>query len=327
MAASTLPDKALPCEALLACEAPGRARKPMIFRVHRVLPAALKDHIVSRGLQFSNKESPALPCLVARMMVKEIQSHAARAATGALAASALWGSLSAAFAQPPPPPPTFATTRANASMSPAQSGAARYMDMGSDRNTGFVLEQRGSVVLLQVDGSDEIFSLMPMPGPRGDTFFIDFRGRTLIKVTQGGSVVSYLHNTSGAPADPAGRVPALSQPAMTASLDAMRARAASDLSKLAGHEVTIWGTQSFGSNEAWAADALSILVLGVRNANGLAGKAAARVEKVTLVRAKTPRVTFSDGELTVQVNPDDGWAGRVTPEAITAALTSARNAG
>ena len=57
------------------------------------------------------------------------------------------------------------------------------------------------------------------------------------------------------------------------------------------------------------------------------GKAATKIDKVTLVRAKTPKVTFKDGELTVHVNPDDGWSGRVTPEAITNALTSARNAG
>lgn len=262
------------------------------------------------------------------MMVKELHAvPAARAAAAALAAAIAFGFAAPAFAQQQPPPPTFATTRSNASMSAAPTSGTRYLDMGSDQNTGFVLEQRGSVVLLQVDGSNEILSLMPVPGPGGATFFMDYKGRTLIKVTQGGSVVSYLHNTTGAPADPAGRVPALSQPAMTASLDSMRSRAASDLSKLAGHEVTIWGTQSFGSNEAWASDALNILVLGVKNANGLAGKAASKVDKVTLVRAKTPKVTFKDGELTVHVNPDDGWSGRVTPEQITNALTSARNAG
>jgi hypothetical protein len=260
------------------------------------------------------------------MIVKEIHARAVDAAALALAAVFAFGFAAPAFAQQPPPP-TFATTRSNASMAPGSTGGTRYTDMGSASNAGFVLEQRGTVVLLQMDGSNEILSLMPVPGQRGDTFFMDYKGRTVIKVTQAGNVVSYLHNPTGAPADPAGRVPALSQPAMTASLDAMRARAASDLAKLAGHEVTIWGTQSFGSNEAWAADALNILVLGVKNANGLAGKAASKVEKVTLVRAKAPKVTFKDGELTVQVNPDDGWSGRVTPEAITTALTQARNAG
>jgi hypothetical protein len=291
------------------------------------LPPPLKDRIVASGALHSNKELPPLPCLLAGMMVKEFHAPAARAAAFALIAAFASGFVSTAVAQQSPPPPNFASTRSNASMSASVVGGTRYTDMGSEKNAGFVLEQRGTVVLLQEDGSNEILSLMPVPGQRGDTFFMDYRGRTVIKVTQQGNVVSYLHNPTGAPADPAGRVPALSAPAMTASLDSMRSRAASDLSKLAGHEVTVWGTQSFGSNEAWAADALNILVLGVKNANGLAGKAASKVDKVTLVRAKTPKVTFKDGELTVHVNPDNGWSGRVTPEAITNALTSARNAG
>ena len=169
---------------------------------------------------------------------------------------------------------------------------------------------------------------MPVPGQRGDTFFMDYTGRTVLKVTKAGNVVSYLHNPAGAPADPAGhacrRCPS---PAMTASLDTMRASAASELSKLAGHEVTVWGTQSFANNEAWAADALSILVLGVKNANGHAGKSAAKIEKVTLRRAKAPKVSFKDGELVVEVNPDDAWAGRVTPEEVTNVLTASRSAG
>ena len=44
-------------------------------------------------------------------------------------------------------------------------------------------------------------------------------------------------------------------------------------------------------------------------------------------RGKAPKVSFKDGELTLDVNPDDGWSGRVTPEAITNSLTQSRNAG
>jgi hypothetical protein len=190
-----------------------------------------------------------------------------------------------------------------------------------------VLEQRGSVVLLQQEGSKEILTLMPVPGQRGDTFFLDYAGRTVLKVTKAGNVVSYLHNTAGAPADPMGRVPPLSSPAMTASLDAMRASAVYELSRLAGHDVTVWGTQAFSNDEAWAADALGIIVLGVKNANGQAGKAAAQVEKVTLRRAKAPKAALKDGELLIDVNPDDSWAGRVTPEDVTKVLTASRSAG
>ena len=38
-------------------------------------------------------------------------------------------------------------------------------------------------------------------------------------------------------------------------------------------------------------------------------------------------VTVACDELTLDVNPDDGWSGRVTPEAITNSLTQSRNAG
>jgi hypothetical protein len=290
------------------------------------LPPPLYGPIVTSGAQHSNKELPPLPCLLAGMMVKEIHVPAARAAAFALIAAFASGFAAPAFAQDTQAAPTFASTRAAKASAP-QQGGTWYVDMGSDKNVGFVLEQRGSMVLLKVDGSDNVLSLMPVPGQRGDTFFMDYAGRMVLRVTQQGNVVSYIHNASGSPAEPSAKAPPITPGAMTASLDKMRATAAAELTKLAGHEVTIWGTQSFASDEAWAADALNILVLGVKNANGLAGKAASRVEKVTVRRGKAPKVGFKDGELIVDVNPDDGWSGRVTPEAITSALTQARNAG
>jgi hypothetical protein len=255
---------------------------------------------------------------------------AARAAALALALAFAGGLAAPAFAQQPQqlPPPTFANTRSNAAMSLDQGGT-KYLDLGTDAKStkSFILETRGSVVLLQQEGSKEILTLMPVPGQRGDTFFMDYTGRTVLKVTKAGNVISYLHNSAGAPADPAGRVPPLTAPAMTASLDSMRANAVRELSKLAGHDVTIWGTQAFSNNDAWAADALSILVLGVKNANGHAGKVASKIEKVTVRKAKAPKVTFSGGELTIDINPDDAWAGRVTPEDVSKVLTASRSSG
>lgn len=235
------------------------------------------------------------------------------------------GLATPALAQGGTPAPTFATTRNQAALTPP--GGTRYQDLGS-ASGGFILEQRGSLVLLQQDGSNQILPLVPVPGQRGDTFFMDYLGRTVLKVTMAGNVVSYLGNAKGAPADPLpGRVPPLSSPAMTASLDSMRASAVSELTKLAGHDVTVWGTQAFSTTEAFAADALSILVIGVRNANGYAGRAASNIEKVTLRRAKAPKVSFKDGELVLEVNPDDPWSGRVTTDDITRVLTASRSAG
>lgn len=287
----------------------------------------LKRPIVRRWVLFANKESPCFPCHMAGMNVKVFHRQAAKAATVvALAIGIGIGAAAPAFAQSPEiPAPTYATTRNQVSASP--TGAVRYDDLGSPSG-GFVLEQRGSLVLLQMDGSGEIMTLVPVPGQRGDTFFMDYRGRTVLKVTKAGNVVSYLHNDQGAPADPRqANLPPLSAPAMTAALDTMRVSAVSELTRLAGHDVTVWGTQSFASREAFAADALSILLIGVRNANGHAGRAAARIEKVTLRRSKAARVSFADGELIIEVNPDDPWSGRVTPEDVTRVLTQSRSAG
>jgi hypothetical protein len=264
---------------------------------------------------------------MAGMKLMDINPPAGKAAALLLAIAGSAGFVGPSLAQQPQlPPPTFATTRSNAAMM-LDAGGSKYVDLGAPTSQSFVLERRGSVVLLQQEGSKEILSLMPVLGQRGDTFFMDYTGRTVLKVTKAGNVVSYLHNPAGAPADPAGRVPPLSSPAMTASLDSMRANAAHELSKLAGHDIAIWGTQAFSNDEAWAADALSILVLGVKNANGSAGRVASKVEKVTVRRAKAPKVTFKDGELIVEVNPDDSWAGRVTPEEVARVLTASRSAG
>jgi hypothetical protein len=296
-----------------------------------LLRLPLNGPIVTNGAQHSNKELPPLPCSMAGMMVKEFHASAAaaragRAAVFSLIAAVTAGFAAPAFAQDTLAAPTFASTRAAKPSAPSQGGM-RYIDMGSANDAGFVLEQRGSMVLLKVDGSDNVLSLMPVPGQRGDTFFMDFAGRMVLRVTSQGNVVSYIHNASGSPAEVASKAAPITPGAMSASLDKMRASAANDLSKLAGHEVTIWGTQSFASDEAWAADALNIIVLGVKNANGMAGRAASKVEKVTVRRGKAPKVGFTDGELTIDVNPDDGWSGRVTPEAISSALTASRNAG
>ena len=47
----------------------------------------------------------------------------------------------------------------------------------------------------------------------------------------------------------------------------------------------------------------------------------------TLRRAKAPRVVLNDGELIIEVNPDDPWGGRVSPDEVTRVLTQSRSAG
>jgi hypothetical protein len=96
---------------------------------------------------------------------------------------------------------------------------------------------------------------------------------------------------------------------------------------MAGHEVTIFGTAEFADNEQWAADALSNVELGVERANGPAGRVASKLTAVRLVRAKAPSVAFRDGELVLGVNPDLGYAGRPSSDAISNVVSASRNSG
>ena len=289
-----------------------------------VLPPPLKRSIVTSGAHDKNKQSPLSTCLLAGMTVKEFLVPAARrsaksAAFAAVAVLAL-GFAGPAFAQQPP------AASASLSQNPTQSrGATRYNDLGSDRS--FVLEERGREALLQVEGSSEVMILEVVRGQRGDTFLKSESGQVMIRKTEAGNMVSFIGSKNGAPADAAGRVGSLDAPPLPESLNDIRVKSASRLSKMAGHDVTIFGTPEFSNDEQWAADALANVEIGVQRANGLAGKVAAKLNAVRLVRTKAASVTFKDGELVLGINPVEGYAGRVSSEAITNVLTASRNAG
>lgn len=205
------------------------------------------------------------------------------------------------------------------------AGATRYTDMASDQS--FVVEERGRGALLQREGSDEVIPLRAETGQRGDTFFKTDSGQVMLRKTEAGNMVSFIGNKDGAPADIAGRAAPLNAPAMPASLDDLRKQSAARLSKMAGHEVTIFGTAEFADNEQWAADALTNVEIGVKSANGPAGRIASKLNAVRLVRSKAASVSFKDGELVLGVNPDQGYAGRASSDAIANALSASRNSG
>ncbi len=271
------------------------------------------------GAHHTNKESPQSACHLAGMMVKEFQIPAGcPAALGAVAALAL-GLTAPAFAQQPPP---AAAPRAAA---PSDAGATRYTDLVTDQS--FVLEERGRTALLRLEGTGEVLPLQAVPAQRGDVFLQTESGQNVLRKTEAGNMVSFIGNKNGAPADVAGPAAALNPPPMPASLNELRIQSAAKLSKLAGHDVTIFGTAEFGDHEEWAADALNNVEIGVERANGLAGRVAAKLSAVRLVRAKAPSVSFKDGELVLGVNPEQGYFGRVTSDAVSNALTASRSAG
>lgn len=318
MADNTLQDRAPPS---------GNARQ---FRANALssldfglLPPPLKRPIVSSGAHHTNKESPQSECLLAGMMVKEFHVPAGISAACAALALIASGVLAPAFAQQPPsPPPAPVTPEAPAGDT---LSAMRYIDLASDQS--FVLEERGRSALLQLEGTGEVIPLQAVPAQRGDTFLRTQSGQSLLRKTEAGNMVSYIGNKNGVPADIAGRAAPLNAPPMPASLNELRTESAFRLSRMAGHDVTIFGTAEFSDYEEWAADALNNVEIGVDSANGVAGLAASKLTAVRLIRADAPSVSFKDGELVLGVNPEQGYLGRVSSDAIASALTASRSAG
>jgi hypothetical protein len=258
--------------------------------------------------------------------MKEI--HVPAGLSGALAAfaAAALGFAAPAAAQQPPPAPSASFAQAGNGRAAAQvaPSATRYEEVTTQRS--FVLEQRGKEAIVKYEDSQEVMVLQAVPAQRGDTFYQNDAGKTIFRVTEAGNVISYVDNKDGAPAALAGFAAPLDAPPMAASLNELRNSAAARLTKLAGHDVTIFGAAEFGkNNEEWAAESLTNLVRGVERANGLAGRVAAKLHAVRLASARSASVTFKDGELVLGVNPAEGYLGLPSSEAITQAMTAARS--
>jgi hypothetical protein len=165
-----------------------------------------------------------------------------------------------------------------------------------------------------------VFALRATTAQRGDNFLRNDAGDLMLRVTEAGNVIAYVGAKTGAPADIAGVAAPLDAPAMTGSLTQRVKEAAADLGKMAGHDVTIFGTAAFGSDEEWAADALMMTVMGVERADKASHGAVQGLKSVRLVKSATPTTTFHDGELLLGVNPLEGYAGRPSSEAVAKAI-------
>jgi uncharacterized protein DUF4908 len=250
------------------------------------------------------------------MIMKALRSPAALAA-------ALAGTLAVGAVAAPASAQSAAAQRAAGAAAPA-APATRYEDVSSDRS--FLLQQQGKEAIVKFEDTNEVMVLQAIPAQRGDTFLRNDDGKVMFRLTEQGNLVSYVDNKNGAPVAMLGAANApLNVPAMARSLNETRSTAAARLTRLAGHDVTIFGAAEFASNEAWASEVLGNVVSGVEKANGPAGRAASSLNAVRLTRGLTASVAFRDGELVLGVNPAAGDAGRPGADAIAAAITAARS--
>ena len=256
------------------------------------------------GAHHKNKESPLSACLLAGMMVKELH----------VACGPLRGFgrncrdrrriRRARLSRNSSPPPRRLHNPA-ASTAPS-AGATRYTDLASDQS--FVFEERGRGALLQCRRLGRSDAAAGRPGPARRHFLQNEFGRGHAPQDRGGATWSPSSATRTArPPDVAGRAAPLDAPPMPASLDELRKQSAARLSKLAGHEVTIFGTAEFADSEAVGrrcAHAMSSSVSRAPTAR-LVGSPPSSMPYAWCA-AKAPSVTFKDGELVLGVNPRPG---------------------
>jgi hypothetical protein len=217
-----------------------------------------------------------------------------------------------------------ASAQAAERSAPAPSSANRYEDASSDRS--FLFQQKGKEAIVKFEDTNEVMVLQAVPAQRGDTFLRNDNGQVLFRLTEQGNLVSYVDNKAGAPVALLGPIGApLSVPPLAKSLNALRASTAGRLTKLAGHDVTVFGVAEVAANEGWTTEFLNDVVTGVEKASGFAGRGTANLIEVRLVKANAPLTVFKDGSLVLSVNPAAGEAGRPSAESITEVLKKASN--
>ncbi len=252
--------------------------------------------------------------------MKELHASARRiGALLALTATATGFALAPTASAQQPPAAGFSNSMTRPDMSRT---AMKYEDANSQ--SSFVLQRVGpSLALLRFNDSPEVIVLHVTSGPRGDDILRTDSGQVVMKVTAAGNIISYLNSKEGIPADMAGAAgAAFAAPAMPAPLTAIQKDTAARISKLAGHDVTVFGSGEFGGQQAWIADALSNLKLGVERASEFKDNRVKQLKSVTIQRGKVASVGFnnSTGDLTLTVNPDAGYAGRSSSEMIALML-------
>lgn len=222
--------------------------------------------------------------------------------------------MSIAPSAPRPPAPPASRGR--------PAGVQKYEDAATQRS--FVVDRTGDETLMRMEDSPEVFALRSTTAQRGDAFLRNDTGQLMLRVTEQGNVISYIWDKDGVPADVSGAANPLSLPQISDSLNERRKAAAATLKRLAGHDVTIFGTSEFANQEAWAVDALTVLEIGVQRAADASGVSVQALKAVRLSRAPVASVTFGPtGELVLGVNPGSGYAGRPSSEAVAAALAAA----
>lgn len=200
-----------------------------------------------------------------------------------------------------------------------QAGREAALYETVDGEHAFVLDRTGEPPLLQYQDSFEVFALTSVPASRGDELLKTDTGEDLLRVTTLGAVTLYpSEKPTGLPATrlgPADAFPALEDTRPNV-VDSFR------LLTLSAGDVKVEtpvAPASAAATNALFADAARVTAEGLR-ASAAAGERDVEVATIIFVFGAGADARLEDGTLVVQLDPEQGYAGRPSSLKIAAAL-------
>lgn len=211
------------------------------------------------------------------------------------------------------------TLRNRGTPSRTAPSVGRYV---SESGEAFTLDRSGQRPLLRFDARDETWVLRPTPAPRGDVIYRNDAGQQLLRMAPGGGITVFTTRApGGSPASFTGPGQSLTPPTMgPLQLWQLMARRSAMISEATGRLISI--NLDGERSEALCVEALIVTTDAViRMARSPSTRASLnRLRTIVITEGRRSSVTFAGGVLTVELDPDQGMAGRPSSARVIRAL-------
>jgi Domain of unknown function (DUF4908) len=201
----------------------------------------------------------------------------------------------------------------------------------SDDGESFVFDTTQSNPLIRFDGDDEVWSLTPTPGPKGDVIFKNDVGEPVLRASRwGGFTLFSSRNPMGNPVAVSGKAKAINMGRISAdTLFKVLAQASVRTSAAAGRLIGYSAGEDTARAETdyliadTANNTADAIVTLSRQSNGK--KIIEKVREVRMSEGSPPSIKLSNaGVLEMRLDVSRGWGGRPSSKRILSAIKSAK---
>lgn len=192
----------------------------------------------------------------------------------------------------------------------------------SEDGDSFVFDQSHSTALIRFDGDDEVWSLTPSPGPKGDVIYKNDVGEPVIKTTRwGGMILFTADRPTGDPAALTGKAqPFQTQKINPAQLWLNMAKSARRASLAVERLITFDAPDVSPETAALYDDAFNVASDAIVEAAGIQSRtrrALDGVREVQFIEGRPPSATVVNGALVLKLDSSRGtWGGRPSSRRI-----------